>query len=537
MQLTPRSDSEPNARELWADMLGAVIAAVAAHDALRPALAAASAEIRRCGGFEWVGFARVDRDLGVFSYECFSSDLASPVHPGYTLPLDSGVVGEAASRRETLVVADVRRHDSYLPLLPSTRSEVAVPVLLGGEAVGVLNIENSSDTDFSMHLAGLEAVARLAALVFQRDVAQRRTAMLEDLHDIYADLSNIILADASLDVVLQRVVDYLYERFSLTLSTLLLLEGNRTLVLKAYAGHSVVHLQRNRAWPSERGLVGRAFRERQTVFVPDVREDPAYLEANRLTRSTLAIPVHHGNELLGVLALESASSESFSSDRRRMLEVLTGHLSGVIRLATTHERLLASMSSLAERSSDLDRANRALVRANARLRELSLVDALTGIGNRRAFEQNIRADWSACAADARPLSLLMIDIDHFKQYNDHYGHPEGDACLARVAAAIRATLRSRGDRVMRYGGEEFAVLLPGADLDEARRCAERTQAAVSALALRHQSSPISSTVTISIGVATVHPGSGARPRALLDSADRALMQAKSRGRNRTESAG
>jgi diguanylate cyclase (GGDEF)-like protein len=515
-------------------VLAAVLAAIAAHDGLRAALSAASGEIRRLTGYEWVGFARVDRQLGVFSYESFSSDRASPVHAGYTLPLEAGVVGEAAIARRSLVVPDVRRHEGYLPLLASTRSEIAVPILLDGEAVGVLNVEHGEPTDFAEHVETLEAVARVAALVFEREGARRRIAMLEDLGEIHGDLSAIMLADAPLDAILQRVVDYLYERFSLTLCTLLLMEGSRTLMLKAYAGHSVMHLQRNRPWPAERGLVGRAFRERRTVFVADVREDPAYLEANRLTRATLAIPVRWGNDMLGILVLESAVSESFSSERRRMLEVLTGHLSGAIRLAGTHERLLASMSSLAERSADLDRANRALVRANARLRELSLVDPLTGIGNRRAFQQEIRAAWAHCASETRPLSLLMLDIDHFKQYNDRYGHVAGDTCLARVAAAIRATLRAHSDRVMRYGGEEFAVLLPGADIDEARRCAARSLAAVSALGLRHEGSPIAPTLTLSIGAATVQPGDGLRPRALVERADRALYRAKDLGRNRIE---
>ncbi len=536
MPSTPLADSVSSPERSPGRILSAVMAAAAGHDALRAALAAASEEIRRHGGFEWVGFARVDRDLGVFSYESFSSDRASPVHVGYTLPLGAGVVGDAARQGRTLVVPDVRRHHDYLPLLASTRSEVAVPVMLEGEAVGVLNVEHCEPTDFSGLVEAFEAIAQLVALLFQRDFAQRRIAMLEELDDIHADLSSMMLADAALDVVLQRVVDYLYERFSLTLCAVLLLDGGRTLLLRAYAGHSVVHLQRNRPWPTDRGLVGRAFRERQTVFVADVRSDPAYLEANRLTRSTLAIPVDAGNELLGVLALESASSESFSSERRRMLEVLTSHLAGAIRLAATHERLLASMSSLAERGSDLDRANRALVRANARLRELSLVDALTGIGNRRAFEQSIRAIWANCAADQRSLSLLMIDIDNFKDFNDHYGHPEGDACVTRVASAIRATLRARDDCVMRYGGDEFAVLLPGADIDEARRCAERTHAAVSALGLRHEKSATSTTVTLSIGAASVVPGSGRRPRSLIERADQALLRAKSLGRNRTETA-
>jgi diguanylate cyclase (GGDEF)-like protein len=534
MSSLPSSNPAPPDAPVADAMLAPVLAALAGEQGLRPALAAVSAELRRLTGYEWVGFARVDAQLGVFIYESFSSDRATPIHPGYTLPLDAGVVGEAARTGEAVVVPDVRRHEGYLPLLASTQSEVALPVLLDGVTVGVLNIEHASPTDFSEWLPALRVVAAVAALLFERDALRRRLAMLEELGEIHADLSNIVLADAPLDAVLQRVVDYLYERFSLSLCTLLLVEGSRTLLLKAYAGHSVVHLQRNRPWPADRGLVGRAFRERQTVFVPDVRQDPGYLEANRLTRATLAIPIRAGGEVLGILALESPISEAFSSERRRVLEVLTGHLGGAIRLASTHQRLLESMSSLAERSADLDRANRALLRANTRLRELSLVDALTGIGNRRAFEQGIRDLWSRCAAEGKPLALMMIDIDYFKNYNDHYGHAEGDACLVRVASAIRATLRGPDDLVMRYGGEEFAVLLPASDQDEARRCAQRIQAAVAALGIRHERSPVAATVTLSLGVAVVHPGAGLRLRTLVERADRALYAAKDMGRNRAE---
>jgi diguanylate cyclase (GGDEF)-like protein len=518
------------------DLVHAVMTAFIAQAGLRPALAAACEEIRRVTGYDWVGFASVDPQFGVLSYDAMSSGHASPVQPGYTLPLETGVVGAVARSGEPLLVLDVQSHDSYLPLLTSTRSELALPIAIDGATVAVLNVEHDQRTDFGEHLDALQTVAGATAMLFERHTARQRIGMLEDLGEMHADLSAIMLAEAGLDLVLQRVVDYLYERLSLTLCTLLLAEGNRTLLLKAFAGHSVVHLQRNRPWPADRGLVGRAFRARKTVFVADVRQDPVYLEANRMTRATLAIPIRSGNDMLGVLALESPSSEAFSSERRRMLEALTGHLSGAIRLAATHERLLASMSSLAERSSDLDRANRALVRANTRLRELSLVDALTGIGNRRAFEQGVRELWALCAAEQQPLSLLMIDIDHFKAYNDVYGHLEGDVCLTRVAASIRATLRSTNDRVMRYGGEEFAVLLANADIAEAQRCANRIQAAVSALGLRHETSPTSSNLTLSIGAASVQPGGGRRPRTLIERADKALYQAKTLGRNRTERA-
>lgn len=173
----------------------------------------------------------------------------------------------------------------------------------------------------------------------------------------------------------------------------------------------------------------------------------------------------------------------------------------------------------------------ALEAANQRLQDLTLEDSLTGIANRRCFNQRFPIEWNRAHRTRTPLSLLLIDIDHFKKLNDTYGHLTGDECLIQVAQTLRTVLNRPGDLLARYGGEEFAVLLPETDGIGARNVAALLQ---DALAGTEQIPGIDAQVTISIGASTWEPGVGARPDQLLDSADRALYRAKQNGRNRAE---
>ncbi|HUP08121.1 MAG TPA: diguanylate cyclase [Caldimonas sp.] len=175
-----------------------------------------------------------------------------------------------------------------------------------------------------------------------------------------------------------------------------------------------------------------------------------------------------------------------------------------------------------------------LQRLNERLTQLSTTDGLTEVGNRRLFDQTLNAEWARAARKRHPVALLMIDIDHFKDYNDHYGHPAGDECLRTIARLISETVKREGELVARYGGEEFALLLPGADLEAARIVAERCLKAVLDARLEHAASPTSPWVTMSIGVASAVAGVGIQPAVLVDAADAALYRAKRSGRGRYE---
>ena len=177
----------------------------------------------------------------------------------------------------------------------------------------------------------------------------------------------------------------------------------------------------------------------------------------------------------------------------------------------------------------------ALRAANERLQELSFVDALTSVSNRRQFDLSFAKEWDRAVRFRTPMALLMIDIDFFKKLNDHYGHPYGDVCLARVAAALQGSLRRPNDLIARYGGEEFAVVLPNVDAAGALQVAETMHQAVGDLHIAHVASGHGQ-VTISIGVAVCQPKREQTAEVLLEAADSALYDAKCNGRNRIEMA-
>jgi diguanylate cyclase (GGDEF)-like protein/PAS domain S-box-containing protein len=177
-----------------------------------------------------------------------------------------------------------------------------------------------------------------------------------------------------------------------------------------------------------------------------------------------------------------------------------------------------------------------LADAMSELSVLATTDGLTGLANRRRFDETLRKEWRRAMRSETPLSLIMLDADHFKLYNDTYGHQEGDACLRALATAFVSCIKRPGDVAARYGGEEFAVILPGADADGVAQVAERMRQTVLQLSRPHISSA-SGVVTVSIGIATAIPERNSRAEALVAEADAALYVAKRRGRNRVVSFG
>ncbi|GAB3312896.1 diguanylate cyclase domain-containing protein [Haliea atlantica] len=182
----------------------------------------------------------------------------------------------------------------------------------------------------------------------------------------------------------------------------------------------------------------------------------------------------------------------------------------------------------------VNRRTRELQIALSRVEAISRMDGLTGIANRRYFDENLASAWSQCAAQSAPLSIIMLDIDFFKQYNDGLGHQAGDDCLRQVAEALEQGVLREEDLIARYGGEEFIALLPGADSEAATAIARRIQSKIRQLGLPHPDSPLGDAVTISLGCATAWPSAEAGPDTLLQRADHALYRAKHRGRNRLE---
>ncbi len=246
--------------------------------------------------------------------------------------------------------------------------------------------------------------------------------------------------------------------------------------------------------------------------------------AGLLCCSLLLVPILGQGQQRAVLLLENRLSRgAFSADRLDAVMLVAGQLA----VSLENARLYASLEQrVAERTAALEQANLQLLR-------LSVTDPLTGLSNRRRFDEVLANEWQRALRTGQWISALMIDVDQFKLYNDHYGHLAGDSCLQQVGAALQQGLRQGTDLAARYGGEEFALILSGTGPDGAREVGERIRGAIEALQSPHATSR-HGVVTVSIGVASVIPAAGLEAARLFDLADAALYEAKRAGRNRVE---
>lgn len=206
------------------------------------------------------------------------------------------------------------------------------------------------------------------------------------------------------------------------------------------------------------------------------------------------------------------------------VELLT-RIRSVLKLKYETDRRKAREKELSELTHQLETANKMLV-------QLSYKDSLTDLANRRYFDELIEKEWRRAIRNTTPLSLILIDIDHFKTFNDRYGHQTGDNCLRRIAKALSNSVKRSGDIIARYGGEEFITVLPETDIKGAVYIAEKMRSNVIDLGIAHDGHKSADVVSISLGVATIIPDRNSSPDALIAKADRALYKAKRGGRNR-----
>ncbi len=232
-------------------------------------------------------------------------------------------------------------------------------------------------------------------------------------------------------------------------------------------------------------------------------------------RSSLTVPLEAMGHKVGFLFFSSQTPRVYVEEHTRLLERISGQLSLAIEKSRLYDSLLDTTSQLAE--------------ANRKLARLAATDGLTGVANRRVFDERLDTEWRRCRRNGQPLSLLMIDIDHFKKFNDRHGHLIGDECLRTVADTLATTLSRAADFVARYGGEEFGAILPETDHAHAAARAEELRRRIENL--ESKDIPCSQGITISIGIATEIPSEQRSPADLLREADANLFAAKNQGRN------
>lgn len=263
------------------------------------------------------------------------------------------------------------------------------------------------------------------------------------------------------------------------------------------------------------------------IFMPDING----IEACRLIKDTERfqdIPIIIVSGMGDLSKLQSAfeaGAVDYITKPVNKVELLA-RIRSALKLKNEIGRRKAREKELIDLTEKLEEMNRELQR-------LSSLDGLTGIANRRSCDEFLEKEWRRAVRDAKPFSVIMIDIDFFKPFNDTYGHLAGDECLKAVAKTLHDLVKRPGDIICRYGGEEFIVLLPGTGLDGTVVVAEAMRAAIAALRVNNEASSVCDYITISLGAASGIPEMHKSAKDLIIAADRALYKAKKEGRNRT----
>jgi len=498
---------------------------------LRPMLQRITDTLARKFDWPFVALITIDRERNEFVCEAMTSTVETSVHVGYGRTLGSGIVGHVAATGEPVVIDDVSTWPNYVDTMPGAQAEICVPICHHGNLVAILNVESMQPAAFRDKLPLLTTVAdQIAGAIASAQLYEelrRRMALME----MMSEVSRTALEATDLRELLERIVRYIHERFPLELVAIVLYDHEREEFVQTANAGTLLAAPSER-WPATLGVIGRCIRDAKTQIVIDVTRDPEYIAVNEQVTSEVVVPIRFQDRILGVLNLESASPEVFGPAMVLALEAFADQVAGAIHLASVNERAAEASKLLEQKSQALEQANEHLAAAIETLHRISTQDGLTGVSNRRHFDETLALEWRRAARSRAPLSLLMLDIDYFKAFNDAAGHQAGDECLRRVAQALSDNLHRAADLVARYGGEEFAILLPETEAEPARAIAELLRERIESLAIPHPAAP-ADRVTVSIGLAcVVPPRDGANAGDFIRCADDALYDAKRAGRNR-----
>ncbi len=342
---------------------------------------------------------------------------------------------------------------------------------------------------------------------------QQLLAQLQALNRI----ARIATEELELRPMLQRIVDALHEQFGWSFIACATVDNvHDSFVCEALHSDFETEVVVGYSRRMGSGVVGEVAQSGQTLDIPDTRLHQNFVETLSGTRSELCVPVKHQGRVLAVLNVESQHLHAFEG-QRVLLETVADQIAGAVRLSSTLAETL--------------RLNRDLREANATLYRLSQVDGLTGLANRRQFDHWLSEAWDNSCREGHALSVALIDVDHFKAYNDYYGHLVGDDGLRRVAQLLTGACQWPGAQIARYGGEEFVLLFPDCPPEAAHHAVNTLCRRIASEGIEHCGSPMG-VLSISAGVAgtgLLVPGNA---QDLLNAADRALYLAKHQGRNR-----
>jgi len=414
------------------------------------------------------------------------------------LPLEKGITGAAARQKRPIYSPDVSKDPNYISTAQSTRSELAVPLMVRDEVVGVLDCQSENLDHFSKDTIDLLTLfSTQASMALQNarlySLERQRARQLEVINAIAKETTAVL----DQEQLLIKVCTVIQQAFSVGHVSVLLRDDDG-LVLRASQGSFTPCEASGEPLPVTAGSWGRALAAGKTLIENDVGIVEEYFGFYHETRSRMCIPLVSFGQTLGVLVLESEHTGSFQQGDVESLEAVADICATAIQNAHYVERV----------------------------KQLAYLDGLTGIFNRRFFELRIVEEIDRARRFESGMAVLMVDIDQFKRLNDEFGHLLGDEVLRQVSSIFHQQLR-KTDVVCRYGGEEFAILLSQTNPQHALAVAEKLRRLVETWQFPGVPRP----VTISAGVATF-PDHGTARDELVKSADAGLYAAKQGGRNR-----
>ncbi|MFC1559085.1 diguanylate cyclase, partial [Gemmatimonadota bacterium] len=383
-----------------------------------------------------------------------------------------GIVGKVFESGESKLVPDVTLDPDYIQGFGTVRSELAVPIKAAGEVIGVLNLESDQLDWFSqndLHLASIVAshtgVALQHALAYESTLTRMRE--LELLNRVMQLIERI----DDFSELLHAIVLEIHTFLQVAVAGIILLEENRVdMRIHATAGGDFETLT---TLPLKvgKGITGAAALTGTVQYVPDVTRDDRYIPMDPRIRCELAVPLTDKGSVIGLLNIESEVQDAFSEEDRRVVEIVAAQISQLLSKALLYEEMA----------------------------KMAVTDGLTGLFNHRHCFIRLEAEFKRAQRYSYPLSLIMMDIDHFKNFNDTYGHLQGDDVLRKIADIITLTMRET-DVVARYGGEEFVAILPLCHESTAKEVADRLRQRVEDANLTGGGD--TDPITISLGVCT-----------------------------------
>jgi diguanylate cyclase (GGDEF)-like protein len=424
--------------------------------------------------------------------------------PGYRQNMERGIIGHVAKTRNAYIAGDISQDPYYFSSAAKEGSAIGAPMLDEEHLLGVIYVESARRNELNQDdLQTLQTLANQVATSIQKARLYARTQEHLQVMTILQSISHTIASSLELDEILNNVLRLLKDSFGYTYIGIYLFDGD-VLHLGAQLGYPDGQLIPE--IPISAGVVGRTTRTRETQLVRDVTTDPDFLRAHYDVKSEVAVPLIKEDNVLGVLNVESDHRALGESDVN-----LLNALAGSVAIAIDNARL------------------------HADVKRMAMTDVISGLSNRRAFDEILEAEIVRASRYHHPLSLIILDLDSFKEYNDKWGHPAGDVRLREMADVLRLKVRDP-DVAARYGGEEFAVILPNTSKLGAVRLAERLRRAAQESSPQkiEDRCPVPG-YTISLGVATF-PDDATSIEELLLMADNAELTAKRLGKNRVHAA-